>query len=106
VLTASAQPASAAHATGVIVLPDATSAEGIATGAGATFYAGDPYGGDIFRGNLQSGTMALFIDAPAGRQAVGMKFDQSSGLLYVAGGATGQGYLYDADQYEVVIVNR
>ena len=40
----------------VIVLPGASSAEGIASGRGATFYAGDLFGGDIFRGDLQRGT--------------------------------------------------
>ena len=57
--------------TDVIVLPGATSAEGIATGHGATFYAGDLYAGDIFRGNLRRGTAELFIDAAAGRGASG-----------------------------------
>jgi len=38
-----------------ITLPGATSAEGVATGAGATFYAGELFTGDIFRGNLRTG---------------------------------------------------
>ena len=37
----------------------------------------------------------MFIDAPDGRQALGMKYDSSTGLLFVAGGFTGQGYIYD-----------
>ena len=40
---------------GLIVLPGATSAEGIATGIGSTFYAGDLFAGDIFRGDLRGG---------------------------------------------------
>jgi sugar lactone lactonase YvrE len=84
-----------APATQSIVLPGASSAEGIAAGRGSTFYAGDLLRGDIFRGDLQRGTAELFIDAPDGRMAVGMKVDVSSGLLFVAGGATGQGYVYD-----------
>ena len=79
----------------VIVLPDASSAEGIAVGYGSTFYAGDLFAGDIFRGNLQRGTAELFIDAPEGRQATGMSFDEPTGLLYVAGGFTGEAYVYD-----------
>ena len=71
----------------VITLPGAHSAEGIATGAGSTFYAGDLFAGDIFRGDLRAGTASLFIDAPAGRQALGMKADVPHGLLFVAGGA-------------------
>jgi sugar lactone lactonase YvrE len=77
------------------VLPGARSAEGIAAGRGATFYAGDLFAGDIFRGNLQRGTAELFIDAPAGRMAVGMAADLPHQLLFVAGGFTGQAYVYD-----------
>ena len=60
--------AAAARPAEVIVLPGATSAEGIAAGRGKTFYAGDLFAGDIFRGDMQHGTAELFIDAPAGRQ--------------------------------------
>jgi len=77
------------------VLPGASSAEGIAKGAGATFYAGDLFSGDIFRGNLQNGTAELFIDAPDGRMAVGMSADLRRGMLFVAGGAGGGAYVYD-----------
>src|SRR5919108_1102352 len=94
-LAALAAPAAAAPAAEVIVLPGATSAEGIAAGRGATFYAGDLFAGDIFRGNLQRGTAELFIDAPAGRMAVGMAADVAHDLLFVAGGFTGQAYIYD-----------
>jgi len=94
-VTALAAPAAAAPAAEVIVLPGATSAEGIAAGRGATFYAGDLFAGDIFRGNLQRGTAELFIDAPRGRQAVGMAADLPHQLLFVAGGFTGQAYVYD-----------
>jgi sugar lactone lactonase YvrE len=66
-----------------------------AAGRGATFYAGDLFAGDIFRGNIQRGTAELFIDAPAGRMAVGMAADLRHDLLFVAGGFTGQGYVYD-----------
>jgi sugar lactone lactonase YvrE len=90
-----AVPAAASQSTGVIVLPGASSAEGIAAGRGATFYAGDLFRGDIFRGNFRRGTAELFIDAPEGRMAVGMAFDRRHGLLFVAGGFTGQAYVYD-----------
>jgi sugar lactone lactonase YvrE len=90
-----AGPAAAARPAEVIVLPGASSAEGIAAGRGATFYAGDLFAGDIFRGNVQRGTAELFIDAPAGRMAVGMAVDVAHDLLFVAGGFTGQAYVYD-----------
>lgn len=78
----------------VITLPGASSAEGIAAGAGSTFYAGDLFNGDIFRGDIRRGTAKRFIDAPEGRMAVGMAADVRRGVLFVAGGATGQAYVY------------
>ena len=81
----------------VIVLPGATAAEGIASGKGSTFYAGDLLTGDIFRGDLRSGAVELFIHAPSGRNAVGLKADVRHGLLFVAGGFTGQAYIYDLE---------
>ncbi len=96
---ATASPATAGSRSPVseIVLPGATSAEGIARGDGSTFYAGDLFLGDIYRGDVRRGRAALFVDAPAGRQAVGMSFDGRHDLLFVAGGFTGQAYVYDTD---------
>src|SRR5215204_7732267 len=94
-VTVLATPVAASRPAEVIVLPDASSTEGIAAGRGATFFAGDLFRGDIFRGDLQRGSAELFIDAPDGRLAVGMKVDRSGSLLFVAGGFTGQGYVYD-----------
>jgi sugar lactone lactonase YvrE len=94
-LTAPATVASAARPDQQIVLPGATSAEGIAKGSGATFFAGDLFAGDIYRGDLQRGTAELFVDAPAGRMAVGMAVDLRHRLLFVAGGFDGSAHVYD-----------
>ncbi len=90
-------PAGADHAERVILLPGATSAEGIASGPGSTFYAGDLFGGDIYRGDVRKGTAEKFIDNAPGRNALGLRVDLDDGLLFVAGGFTGQGYVYDID---------
>ena len=63
----------ATHETTVITLPGATGAEGVVSGNGSTFYAGDLNLGDIYRGDLQTGTASLFIDAPDGRMAFGLR---------------------------------
>jgi len=81
---------------GVVTLPGATSAEGIATGIGSSFFAGDLVRGDIYRGDLRSGSASLIKVAPGGRMAFGMKVDVPDNLLFVAGGFTGQAYVYDA----------
>jgi hypothetical protein len=103
-LAGPAGPAAAAPPGDVIVLPGASSAEGIARGWDATFYAGDLFRGDVFRGDLEEGTAELFIDVPDDEQrmAVGMSFDHRHGLLFVAGGFTGQAYVYDARSGDTV----
>ena len=96
-LVVTAAPPAQAGSPHVIVLPGASSAEGIARGEGDTFYAGDLFQGDIYRGEIDDGTAELFIDAPDGRQAGGMFADLRHNLLFVAGGFTGQAYVYDLD---------
>ena len=87
-------PATAHHADRAIVLPGATGTEGVARLNGSTFLAGDLLTGDIFRGKINEGVAAKFIDAPDGRFAAGMKADSSDNLLFVSGGPTGQAYVY------------
>jgi hypothetical protein len=94
-ITLIATTGSASPSPETIVLPGASSAEGIATGTGSTFYAGDLFAGDIYRGDLRSGDVELFIDAEAGRMALGLKADVRHDLLFVSGGPTGHGYVYD-----------
>ncbi|MFG1627208.1 hypothetical protein [Kribbella sp. NPDC049227] len=77
-----------------IRLPNDFQPEGIATGPGATFYAGSLTTGDIFRGSLRTGKGAIFVDAPPGRSASGMKVERNAKRLWVAGGATGHAYVY------------
>ncbi|HSF26774.1 MAG TPA: hypothetical protein VLC50_04575 [Actinomycetes bacterium] len=78
-----------------VPLPDDFAPEGIAVGTGSTFYVGSLVDGDIYRGDLRSGEGAVFIDAPAGRQAAGIKVDEAHHRLFVAGVTTGHAYVYD-----------
>ena len=96
VLVVTVAPTASASGTDIIVLPGATSAEGIAKGTGATFYAGDVFRGDIYRGNLNQRNAELFIDAPDGRFALGMSVDVEHGRLFVAGGF-GAAHVYDTE---------
>jgi sugar lactone lactonase YvrE len=93
---------SAALSQQVIPLPDGFQPEGIAAGTGSTFYVGSIPTGAIFRGDLQSGEGEVIIPAQEGRSAIGLKFDERTGLLFVAGGATGYAYVYDAETGESV----
>jgi sugar lactone lactonase YvrE len=60
-----------------------------------SFFVGATGDGTIYRGTLNNPTVSEFIAFPAdsGRSSVGMKVRR--GLLYVAGGATGNIYVYD-----------
>jgi len=80
-----------------IPLPDDFAPEGIAIGTGSRFYAGSLTSGDIYRGDLRSGDGGIFVDAPAGRAAAGMKVEEPRHRLWVAGGTTGHAYVYDTN---------
>ena len=85
----------------VIPLQNGFQPEGIALGTGNTFYTGSLNGGAVFRGDLRSGDVEM-IAAPGARMSVGMKFDERSGLLFVAGGVFGTAYVFNGDSGELV----
>ena len=85
-----------------IALPDGFRPEGIAVGKGSTFYVGSIGSGAVYRGDLRTGEGAIFVPAQAGRAAIGLKYDESTDLLFVAGGPTGFAYIYDGETGEDV----
>ena len=86
----------------LIPLPEGFGPEGIAVGNGTTFYVGAGIGskpellGQILVGDLRKGTFSQLV-APAGKHALGIKFFSPGKLLFVAGGPSGTGRVYDAD---------
>jgi hypothetical protein len=82
-------------------LPNGWLPEGIATGTGTTIYSGSRADGSIWKGDLRTGEGEILVDTD-GRVAVGLKVDR--GLLFVAGGGTGDAYVYDARTGEDVAV--
>ena len=77
-----------------IALPNGWQPEGIAIGRGTTFYVGSIPTGAVYRGDLRTGEGAPLVVGVAGRAAIGVEFDR--GRLFVAGGGTGKGFVYDA----------
>lgn len=84
--------------TTVIPLPDGFRPEGIAID-GDTFYVGSIPTGAIYSGSLRDGQGEVLVAAQQGRAAIGVALDDShkDRRLFVAGGSTGDGYVYDAE---------
>ena len=78
-----------------IAIPDDYQAEGIATGKGATFYAGSRTGGSIYKGSYRTGKGRVIVPARAERSATGLKLEPRSRLLYVSGAGSKQINVYD-----------
>jgi sugar lactone lactonase YvrE len=76
-----------------IPLPDNFQPEGIAIGKGARFYVGSIPTGAIYRGNLRTGRGVVINPGGSGRAAVGVHLCHHR--LYVAGGRTGKGFVYN-----------
>jgi hypothetical protein len=80
----------------VIPLPAGWQPEGIANGRGTTMLSGSRASGDVLAVNVVTGESHLVVDAPPGRTAAGIEQDRW-GRIWVAGGQTGQAYVYAAD---------
>lgn len=79
----------------VLPLPDGFQPEGIAIGPGTTFYVGSIPTGAIYPGDLRTGEGGLLVQPTEGRVAIGLSVDWGGERLFVAGGPTGQAYVYD-----------
>ncbi|WP_111766075.1 superoxide dismutase [Nakamurella deserti] len=94
-----AAPAAAAHPGGGgsgparIELPAGFQPEGISS-AGSVFFVGSRTDGAIYRGSLRTGEGAVLVPGTPGGFAAGTEVDRA-GRLWVAGGATGTGTVYD-----------
>ncbi|HZO96403.1 MAG TPA: hypothetical protein VFB42_03435 [Gaiellaceae bacterium] len=95
-LAALAAPAALAKAPfpATIPLPNGWQPEGIAVGAGTTFYAGSIPTGAVFKGDLRTGAGSVLVQAAPGRAATGLDYDR--GRLFVSGATTGKAFVYDA----------
>ena len=77
-----------------IALPNAFRPEGIAA-RGDFIYVGSIPTGAVYRADITSGTGNVLVPAQEGRAAIGLKVD-GRGRIFVAGGATGMAFVYDA----------
>jgi sugar lactone lactonase YvrE len=92
-----ALPAAASAATfpDTIRLPDGWQPEGIAAGRGDSLYVGSIPTGAVWKAGARSGRGDVLVEGQTGRSAIGLKVDRRE-RLFVAGGATGKAFVYDA----------
>jgi sugar lactone lactonase YvrE len=83
-----------------IDLPDGFRPEGIST-AGGQFFVGSIPTGAVYRGSLRTGNGAVLVPIQAGRAAIGLKVDR--GRLFVAGGPTGDAFVYNAKTGQPIV---
>ena len=94
-------PATANSFPAQINLPPGWQPEGI-TSDGTTLYVGSLVDGAIWRGTLQSGSGAGFIDGVEGQMAVGLDYEGAHDRLWVAGGGGSSIRVYDATTGELL----
>jgi sugar lactone lactonase YvrE len=78
----------------VIALPNGWQPEGIASGPGNILYVGSIPTGRVLRVDARTGRRRVVVPRRSGRAAIGLK--ERAGLLFVAGGPTGRGFVYRA----------
>lgn len=83
----SALPASAAPLPQVIQLERGSRPEGITSGPGSTYFAGAMADGAVYTGDLRTGSRRVLVPSTGDRAARGMDYEESSGVLWVAGEA-------------------
>jgi sugar lactone lactonase YvrE len=93
-----ALPATAGATTfpATIRLPDGWQPEGIASGRGTSLYVGSIPTGAVWKGDARTGRGDVLVAGQEGRSAIGIKVDHRN-RLFVAGGATGKAFVYDAE---------
>ena len=65
-------------------------------GKGTTFFVGSIPTGAVYKGDLLTGQGSVLVPAQSGRRSIGLKYDDRTDLLYVAGGPTGSAFVYNA----------
>ena len=78
-----------------IPLPPGWQPEGIAAGRGTSLYVGSIPTGAVWKGDARTGQGDVLVPPRQGRSAIGIEVDRRN-RLFVAGGATGSAFVYDA----------
>jgi hypothetical protein len=79
----------------IMALPIGFQPEGVAI-SGNSLFAGSIPSGRVFKADLVTGQGQVLVESVPGRNSIGLKVD-ALGRLFVAGGQTGQAYVYDSE---------
>jgi hypothetical protein len=101
-LFATAPEVGAANFPARIDLPNGWQPEGITSGPGTTFYAGQRATGAIWVGDVRTGDGHVLVEGGPGRVALGLDYQASIGILWAAGGPTGSVSAYDASSGDLL----
>jgi streptogramin lyase len=89
--------AAAASFPDLIPLPNGWRPEGVEAGRANTLYVGSIGTGAVRQIDARTGDQFTLVEPMAGRSAIGLEYDRKYRRLFVAGGGTGQAYVYDAE---------
>jgi sugar lactone lactonase YvrE len=96
-LVAVAAASAASRFPDVIELPTGWQPEGIEAGRQHTLYVGSIPTGAVRQIDARRGESFTLVQPTEGRSATGLEYDKKRERLFVAGGGTGQAYVYDAE---------
>ena len=90
-----------------IDLPNGFFPEGIESGRGTSVFVGSIANGAIWRGDVRTGSGAVFADGAPGRASIGIAYEASRNRFWVAGGGpsiagAGDVRVYDASSGELL----
>ena len=90
-----------------INLPNGFFPEGIENGRGTSVFVGSIANGAIWRGDVRTGSGAVFAPGAPGRASIGIAYETSRNRLWVAGGGpsiagSGDVRVYDASSGELL----
>ena len=80
----------------VIQLPNGWRPEGVEAGKHHSLYVGSLAAGAVRQVDVRTGKSFTLVQPTPGRSATGLELDHNGKRLFVAGGSTGQAYVYDA----------
>lgn len=95
----------AAGSPGTVELPEGFQPEGITSGPGLTFYVGSVSDGEIYTGNLLTGTGHTLLAPATGRSLRGLYYDARTNLVWTVGSLGADAHVWAVDASSGAVVS-